>query len=730
MKIQQTRTHLWPIVLLVLVVSTIYLNSLNVPFHFDDKANIHKPALKIEALNSEQFIEALSDTKLTSRPISNLSFAFNYFVGGYRVQGYHLVNIGIHVGAGIFLYLLLHLTLNLTVNANSYKKPSTIALMASLLWLANPVATQSVTYIVQRMNSMAAMFFILAILLYAIGRNRQLASKSTQGAFPNWAWFAGSALAGLMAIGSKEIAATLPFFVFLYEWYFFQNLRWQWIKKKLYWLVGVVFVMVLITYFYTKGDIVNQLFSVCSQREFTTWERVLTQFRVVIYYISLIFYPNPNRLTLDYDFPVSVSLISPLSTLFSFLAIAALIALAIYIARRERFISFCILWFFGTLVIESSVICLELVFEHRTYLPSMFLLALFVAMTYRIRKYAFGVSVVLVATTILFSYWAIERNKDWQSTVSLWTDAVAKYPNKARSHSNLGLALMEAGEDGRAEQEFRRALEIDPKAEVPHNNLASLLLKQGKREEAEFHLNEAVRIKPQYVAARINLGRLKRENGLYQEAVVQFRQALHKDAIDPLGNKNLGNALLRSGQPADALPYLEKADLQDSPDPEVLLDIGESMSRLGRTEEAISVYKKVLNKDKNIELAHYHLAILYKQKGLEKDALRHYREADRLMRQPPTVKYDFANLLFRQGELQEAEKVYKDFLAISPTVAMASNNMGLVLVNQGRVQEAIQRFQAAVNIAPSFKLAADNMRLASEQLLLLNEQQMKKENEK
>lgn len=716
MNIRSMKTHFWPIILLIVVGSIIYANTLNVPFHFDDNSNLQNPALKIEALNAEQFREALSGSTMTSRPISNLSFAINYFVGRYRVQGYHLVNIGIHICTGIFLYLLLQVTLNLAVNKRNYVNDSAIALMASLLWLAHPVATQSVTYIVQRMNSMAAMFYILAMFFYAIGRVRQFAFMKEKSSSPVWGWFVASALSGLLAIGSKEIAVTLPFFIFLYEWYFFQDLRWEWLKEKVYWLIGILFIMGCIAFAYTNGQIFSRIFSNCSSRDFTTVERVLTQFRVVIHYITLVFYPNPDRLALDYDFPLSLSLFSPFSTFSSFLAILALVVFAVLSARRERLVSFCIFWFFGNLIIESSVICLEIIFEHRTYMPSMFLILLFVAMAYRGGRKSVIVSLVLATTIVLFGYWTFERNKIWQNSITLWSDSVTKYPYKARSHSNLGLGFVEAGEMDRAESEFRRALELDPVAEIAHNNLAGILLRQGKKQEAEYHYQEAVRLKPDYTLARISLGGVLREKGQYEDAAVQFRQVLIKDPDDPVANKNLGNALLRTGSPDIALPHLEKACLHSPHDIEVLLDIGEALSILGRTDEAIHAYQKILDKDRNQASAHYHIAILLKKKGLEREALVHYNEADRLMKYPDALKYDFGNLLFRLGELNEAEKTYKEFLAIRPTLAMTHNNLGLVLVSQGRLAEAIQQFQAALNLAPSFQLAADNMRLASEQL--------------
>ena len=602
--------------LFILIGSIIYSNTFHVPFHFDDEDNIKNSSLRIESFSLENISKVFSSGTLKSRPVSNLSFALNYYFGGYRVQGYHLVNLVVHVGAGMLLYFLFLATLDLGVNKRKYPNGSLVALLAALVWLVHPLGTQSVTYIVQRMNSLSALFFILAMLCYVYGRRRQIPSDTVQSSTKGWAWFAACGASGLLAIGSKEIAATLPFFIFLYEWYFFQDAKWSWLKKKLFWLAGVFFLFIVITYFYTDGHFVQRIFNNnCSNRDFSTIERVLTQFRIIIHYITLVFYPAPGRLALDYDFPLSTTLLSPLTTLYSLLTILALLFLALLLLRRERLLSFCILWFFGNLVIESSVICLELVFEHRTYLPSMFLVLAVVALLCRFLRSHIVPIITLVFVIGLFAYWTHERNKVWRTSRTLWADSVCKSPGKARPHVNLGLALLKENDATAAEQEIRKGLSLDPEAEIGHNNLAALLLKEGKAKEAEKHFQEALRIKPDYSMARIGLGTLLREQHRYQEAAEQFRQALKAAPEDAVMNKNLGNALLRSGKPKEALPCLRTAAVGAPKDVEILLDTGETLTLLGQTNEAIEIYKKVINQDRSQGSAHYHLAMLLNKIG-------------------------------------------------------------------------------------------------------------------
>ena len=120
MRISFNRSNWYAIFFLIFIGGLVYSNTLNVPFHFDDANNIRNPALRMENLSVGEVFRAMSTGTLKTRPVSNLSFAFNHYLGGYRVQGYHLVNISIHLFAGIFLYLLLRVTLDLPVNKEKY----------------------------------------------------------------------------------------------------------------------------------------------------------------------------------------------------------------------------------------------------------------------------------------------------------------------------------------------------------------------------------------------------------------------------------------------------------------------------------------------------------------------------------------------------------------------------------------------------------------------------------
>ncbi|MCK5195029.1 MAG: hypothetical protein KAQ71_14555 [Desulfobulbaceae bacterium] len=424
---QSYRIDIFCVSLLAIIAFALYSNTLQGAFLFDDlRLILNNPQIKISDLS----IDSLINTASTTRPVAMLSFALNYYFHQDNVTGYHVINIIIHFLSGIFLYFFIKTTLQLPSLREKYQNMVWLPFVTAGLWLVNPIHTQSVSYIIQRMNSLSAMFYILAMLLYSKART----SVSQTG---QYLLFILCVISFFLALGSKEIAATLPFFIFLYEWYFFRNLN----KKHLQYfliLIGVFLSCVALIYFlaptfFPKGIISSGY----NLYDFTLSQRVLTEFRVVLLYISLIFYPHPSRLTLDYDFPLSYSLLNPSTTLIAIIICLSGFFLAVFLAKREKLISFCILWFLGNLVIESSIIPLDLVFEHRTYLPSMLLTLLAVLLVSKIIRSQSTQLLIFILIMAIGSTWTYQRNNVWENALSLFIDTAHKSPEKARPFYNV-----------------------------------------------------------------------------------------------------------------------------------------------------------------------------------------------------------------------------------------------------------------------------------------------------
>ncbi len=539
--------------LLVLWTGLIYANTFDVPFYFDDAANIEENSyIHLQRITLGAVASAGVKSFLSTRPVANISFALNHYFHQDSVAGYHALNILIHSLAGVFVFLFFKATLWTAPGRHKISRPEIIAFLAAFLWLVHPIQTQTITYVVQRMNSLAALFYIASMYCYVRGRisgEKKLI----------WSWFAGSLFSGFLALGSKEIAATLPFFIFLYEWYFFQDLRWDWLKKRLPALIGLLLFTVAVIFVYFGKNPFDTLLATYVHRKFSLTERVFTEFRVILFYLGLLILPLPSRLSLEHDFALSHSLFSPITTVVSFGALVMFLGLAIYLAKRERLLSFCILWFLGNLVIESSVIGLEILFEHRLYLPSMFFFLLIVLLVSRIVKKEILLWSGFAVVICLLSYWTIERNNLWRNPIAFWQESIRKARTNPRPYTNLGLAFYEKGMVVEAISYNQQALKIDPFFIAAHNNLGVAYQKIGRLDEAMNHFLIMLKANPTIPKVHNNLGNIYARKGNFVKATTHLQEALRLDPSFFRAHNNLGNVLQVQGKYNRAISHYQQA---------------------------------------------------------------------------------------------------------------------------------------------------------------------------
>jgi tetratricopeptide (TPR) repeat protein len=190
--------------------------------------------------------------------------------------------------------------------------------------------------------------------------------------------------------------------------------------------------------------------------------------------------------------------------------IIGMLGIAFSTAKKNRLYSFCILWFLGNLVIESSTIPLEIIFEHRTYLPSMLAILLLVMFFHQIVKKRIVLLACLVSVALLFSYWTYSRNKVWQDDVTLWADCQKKSPGKARVNLNLGVAYLNEDKPDEAIPVLHKALQL-------------------YEQEIKLKQNVSARLAPYYFRT---LGEAYKKKGEYEEAIMYLNKALKKSSFD------------------------------------------------------------------------------------------------------------------------------------------------------------------------------------------------------
>src|SRR5436190_12943720 len=348
--------------IVILLGLFIYSNSFECSFHFDDAQNIvNNP--KIKNLD----LKALWNFSHT-RFVPYLTFAINYQFDKLNVSGYHIINLVIHLLNSCLVWWLTILIFSTPyIRSHSIvKHKRNIAILTTLFFVSHPLATQSVTYIVQRMTSIAAMFYLLSLAFYVKARLTDKESKL------RYLLFSFSIISALLAMLSKENAFTLPAAMILIELCFLQ-IKLREINSRNYramilvaaFLVGIAAVIIKYPFGVFKTlppDYYNDF------RTMSSMHYLFTQFGVIVKYIQLLFLPiNQN---VDYDFQMANSFFE-LRTFLCFIFLASLISLAVFLINRNRIISFGIFWFFLTLSVESSLVPIsDLIFEHRTYLPS------------------------------------------------------------------------------------------------------------------------------------------------------------------------------------------------------------------------------------------------------------------------------------------------------------------------------------------------------------------------
>jgi hypothetical protein len=363
-EMSDTKKNLLSILLIATLAAIIYSNSFYASFHFDDVTSI------VENYSIHRF--DLKEIFSSSRPILELTFALNYYFGKLNVFGYHLVNLMLHIANGVMLYFILLWTVNSVnsvnpVNSRNFRIP----LYASLIFIAHPIQTEAVTYIVSRSSVLATTFYLLALLLFI--RAFRFSNSSLVTVRPSF-YLAGAFLASCLGMGTKQEAATLPIMLLIYDFYFISDGDWK-ILKSHYKIHLIMFstiaiavylsfsgLKMFISFDYAKGVPMPQ------EKSITSFQYFLTQLHVIPYYIRLLFIPV--NLNLDYDWPITMNIDFP-TTVF-FILIIAIIAVAIKLFQKARLISFGIIWFFVTLSVTSSVIVIyDVIFEHRLYLPSV-----------------------------------------------------------------------------------------------------------------------------------------------------------------------------------------------------------------------------------------------------------------------------------------------------------------------------------------------------------------------
>jgi Tfp pilus assembly protein PilF len=583
----------------------------------------------------------------------------NYYIGGLDVFGYHLVNILIHLFSSIFLFLFIYHTLRLPSLEDKYASKSyAVAIFATMLWALNPIQTQAVTYIVQRMAALAGMFYIMGMYFYL--KSRASIKKRDKILFICLCLFAF-----VMAFGSKENAVMLPMSLLLYETLIIQKELSKNFKKslKIFFIVSGSFLFLCLIYLFLKDEPFSTFLSGYHHRPFTLIQRLFTESRVIIFYISLLVYPMLGRRSIDHSIQISTSPFNPVSTSLSILLILGIVIYLIVKARKYPLFSFCYLYFFLNHLIESSILPLELIMEHRNYIPSMmFFVPIAIGFCNLLERYARNrtrktiIVAFIVFLMIGFGHTTFIRNLTWKSWKSLWMDAAKKAPDNFRVHHNLAMYHLDHGFNEKAISEFNKALRSpgihrnDEKV-VGLYQLGKLYYDLEDIVKAEFYLQKALRIKHNFSQALVTLASLYDKRGKTEFANQYLARALKSDPFNPAVNFNMGMHHLINARPDEAITHLTVSLNERDLRAKAFLYLGIAYRQKGWHGKAAITFQKSLSLDKKNILPHLHLAEIYHKTGHNLMRQQAVATIVNLMLRNETLFYQTIDLISQKGNL-------------------------------------------------------------------------------
>lgn len=569
----------YPVLLLALAVvaTLIYANTFSVPFQFDDESYVvNNPAIRdFSTFLSPREIaggDSYSPTGIPpalrfafmTRILGYVTLAVNYHLHGLNLTGYHIVNLLLHILNAWLLFAILRHAFRSTEEPGD--EPSgAAAFIATLLFLCHPIQTHAVTYITSRFVLLASFFSLLSLASYIRFR--------TAGEGRGRPFQALAVVSAALGMICKEFTFTLPFLIALYELCFFR----AGLRERLRSLAPLCLAMPVIPLlvFLQRGsvnalDSTMRTITAADSSHISRIDYLLTQFRVIVMYLRLLFFPVGQNV--DHDITVQHTLAAP-PVLASFLLLAALLGLAVWrlvrsLRRNEaldtRIIPFGIIWFFVALSVESSIIPLgELQAEYRLYLPSIGIITASVALAVMAaRRYARGRAVFHAAAALVIVALCVAtvlRNRVWQSEISLWQDAAAKSPAKVRPHQNLALYYGMQGQLDPARQELQKALAIEPNNYELHNNLGIIYKQQGDLGRAIQEYLLVLKLEPGDAMAHYNLGNIYLAQGRLPEAIREYQSCIGIARDYDEAHHNLGIALDRSGRLDEAIVEYRRA---------------------------------------------------------------------------------------------------------------------------------------------------------------------------
>ena len=695
---QSDRQRIWLAAGLIVVAAIgAYANSFSGAFQFDDfPAILDNPTLRHLWPLAIPLRPPSGGLTVSGRPVLNLSLAVNYAISGDHPWSYHAINLLIHIGVALALFGVVRRTLPKTGAPN----PGGSALAIALIWAVHPVTTEAVTYVVQRAESLMALFYLLTLYCFI---------RSVDAARPglSTAWKALGVLLCWLGMGTKEVMVSAPVAVFLYDRIFVAK-SWKGAWRARWGFYGSMLASWILLIWLVAGTGWDRSGTFGAG---VSWGRYwLSQGEALVRYAGLALWPYP--LAFDYGPPVAPAAVAVVLCL---LVLAALIitAAACFRGRPWAFLAGgCFLVLAPTSVMPAV---LQFAAEHRMYLP---LAALVTAAVLGVQIAASrlgvpdrllrpGLASLLILIVIGLGTATALRNRVYGDDLSLWMDTVAKWPLSALAEANAGKALLDRGRTTEGMACCQKAVSLDPMKPLARYNLGFAYEAEKRWDEALSEFTASARLNPQLFAAQFRAGRLLDRLGRPAEAEDFLRRALATAPDFADAHDSLGVALAMQGRQAEAIDEFGRSLLLNPDQPEVEFNLGVSLAGLGRFEESVRHYSAALRLRPDYGDAQLNLGVTLAQLGRLADALPALQTAARLMPDSSKAHENLATVLDQSGRTDAAIAEYRNALRLSPDYAEAHYNLGNALIHVHDLAAARAEFGEALRLKPDFGAARE-----------------------
>jgi protein O-mannosyl-transferase len=696
-----------------------YWNSFAGPFVFDDVPSIlgNPTILHLARLREVLNPPFVGGVTVGGRPFANLSLAINYAISGYNVWSYHALNLVVHVLAGMTLFGLAWRTMDRTGDPTRREKREArswlAALAIGLIWTVHPLQTESVSYIIQRTESMMGLFYLLTLYAFVRGTEGETpGGRGSSGGKSSRRWLVASWLACLAGMATKEVMVSAPVIVFLYDRCFTAgSVREAWSRHwRYYVMLASTWVPLALLVVQTGGNRGGST-GIGSPVPWVTY--LVSQFPATVHYLSLAVWPR----SLVFYYPVhwpSAAEVIPYA-----ITVVLLAAGTAYALLRNLAIGFLGTWFFAILAPSSLIAGAgQTIAEHRMYLALVPVIVIIVLSLFQTslawfpRSLERSILAALACATIALAIRTGLRNQTYRSELALWTDTANRSPDNVLAENNVGIALANLGDREAAKAHFEKALKIQPSFPNALINLANILRSEGRVTEATAFYERALILKPDTPEALVDLANILREQGRIQEAIDRSKRALELKPLYAEGYNSLALCLAQSGNLEGAIKsYLQALEIK--PDfPEADYNLANALFSLGRENEAADRYRIALQLNPTLSEAHNGLGIALAKEGRLDESAAEYRLA--LAEKPDYAEadYNLGNLLVQTGRLPDAIDAYKSALRSRPGFSEAEGNLANALFGEGHPAEAIGYYIESLRLRPDSADTHYNLALA------------------